>query len=100
LLQTGREKSRLSSYSNLEQIMPKRITKQSVVVHRDGKPIRLKSGVMFDFTKDEIEEMKAAGIDALRTPHNELESIEEVKAPPAKGGKGAPATPTGQSEEL
>jgi hypothetical protein len=80
--------------------MPKRITKQSVVVHRDGKPIRLKSGILFDFTKDEIEELKIAAPNALRTPNNELESVEEVKAAPPKGGKPAQAAQTGQSEEL
>lgn len=61
--------------------MPKRITNMSITLVRDGKRIKLPAGVAFDFTKDELEELKEIVKDAVRTPINEAESIAEVKAP-------------------
>ena len=46
-----------------------------IVVHRDGKPVRAKSGVAFNFTQAEIDELernsKANGKSYLREPVNE-----------------------------
>lgn len=41
--------------------MPKRIVKQSVVLYRDNKQVRPEIGKVFDFTTDELADLKDSG---------------------------------------
>lgn len=61
--------------------MPKRIPTQTIIMHRDGKRVTVKPGVSFDFTADEIKDIKQSSPDALRTLVNEEVDVPEQKAP-------------------
>ncbi len=68
--------------------MPKLIPMISVVVHRDGKPVRLNPADKrpFDFTDAEVKDIVAIDPDALRKPINEGgESSPAGTQEPAKG---------------
>lgn len=45
--------------------MPKRVPVQGILVRRDGKLVRPKLGVPFDFTAEELEDIKNANPDAV-----------------------------------
>lgn len=51
--------------------MPKRIPHQSIVLYRDGKQVRPDIGKPFDFTQDELDDIKATNPDAIRHIVNE-----------------------------
>lgn len=74
--------------------MAKRITNMKVVLFRAGTRVVVPANKMFDFTKEELDDLKAINKDAVRTPRNEVEDVAEIKAPetpPAttnKGGSG------------
>jgi hypothetical protein len=65
-----------------------RIATGTVVLHRDGKRVKVKAGEKFEFTQAEIDSIKQVNPDALRLPVNEVEDAPAAKAPaPAKGAK-------------
>lgn len=51
----------------------KMIANNAVVVHRDGKSVKIKTGESFDFTKEEVAELTKSG--ALREPVNETPAV-------------------------
>lgn len=51
--------------------MAKRVPLQTIIVYRDGKQCVPRIGDPFDFTKEEIEQIKSVAPDALRNPVNE-----------------------------
>lgn len=57
--------------------MPKRIPVESVIVNRDGKRFRPPIGKLFDFTAEELADIKLVNPGAVRT----AETTEEVVAP-------------------
>lgn len=60
--------------------MTTRVPLNAVVVQREGKNVKAKSGVPFDFTEGEIKEMeardKATGRQTLREPVNESAAVD------------------------
>lgn len=81
--------------------MPKRITNIKVVVHRNGKRVAIPANTMFDFTTDELQELKDSRLDAVRTPRNEVESVAELKvATDDKKSTAKGAAKTGTDSEL
>jgi hypothetical protein len=51
--------------------VPKRIPTQTVIVYRDKKQVVPPIGEVFDFTRQEVDEIKSVAPDALRLPINE-----------------------------
>ncbi len=51
--------------------MPKRLTLQTVFVHRDGKLTRPEIGKVFDYTAEELKDIKDNNPDAVRVPTDE-----------------------------
>lgn len=51
--------------------MPTRVPHHQIVVHRDGKNIRVPIGKPFDFTQDEVDQVRESHPHALRHPVNE-----------------------------
>ena len=51
--------------------MPEMYVHHSVVIHRDGKHIRLTPGMVHDFTDAEAKEILAANAESIRHPVNE-----------------------------
>lgn len=88
--------------------MPKRITNVKIVIFRDKKRTVIPANTQFDFTKDELDELKLAAPDAVRTPKNEVESIAELKLPETAtskagsklGAKSTPADPAADANDL
>lgn len=74
--------------------MPKRIPMQTVIVQRDGKQVAPPIGKAFEFTREELDQIKAVAPDAIRHPVNE----EEAEAPESQDkpvqSKSAPETAT------
>jgi hypothetical protein len=75
--------------------MPKRIAVNTIILHRAGVGrVRVPAGKLFDFTAAELETLKETAPDSIRTPRNEVESVQEVEVPKSqanqggKGGKG------------
>ncbi|MEN9925546.1 MAG: hypothetical protein RL268_1672 [Pseudomonadota bacterium] len=66
--------------------MPQMIPLQTIVLHRDGKPVVPTIGKPFPFTDDEVAELGSA----LRAPVNETPApaAAPASAPAAKVGKG------------
>lgn len=51
--------------------MPKRIPNVAITLHRDGTRVDVVAGKLFDFTKDELDQLKLLNPDAVRLPRNE-----------------------------
>lgn len=61
--------------------MPKRTANHSIQVYRDGKIKTVKSGQTFNFTAEELADIKRVSPDAVRAPVNEeVEEDPQVKA--------------------
>jgi len=69
-----------------------RVATGKIILHRDGKRIVVNANQSFKFTASELESLKEANPDAVRTPVNEEESAVEVKAPVAKGSASSKST--------
>lgn len=69
-----------------------RVATGKIILHRDGKRIVVNANQSFKFTASELESLKEANPDAVRTPVNEEESAVEVKAPAAKGSASSKST--------
>lgn len=78
--------------------MAKRITNVKIVIYRDKKRVVIPANTQFDFTKEELDELKEAAPDAVRTPKNEVESIVELKLPEAAGNKGGAGAKGGNNK--
>lgn len=63
--------------------MPKRIPVQTVIVNRDGKQIAAPIGKPFDFTNEELADIKAVNPDAVRIAVNEDPEPEAQNLPVA-----------------
>lgn len=75
--------------------MPKRELTQAVVIQREGVPrLRLKAGQVFDFTAQELEELKRMNPDAIKPPQVAKEP-EEVTLPSGKGDSTAGSSKKG-----
>lgn len=51
--------------------MPQRIANVAITLHREGKRVDVNAGSLFNFTKDELEQLKSLNPDAVRLPRNE-----------------------------
>ena len=51
--------------------MPKRIPVNTIMLHREGKPLVPDIGKVFDFTAEELADINAVNPDAVRKPVNE-----------------------------
>lgn len=60
--------------------MPKRKVAQCVIVQRDGKRLKVMPGETFDFTAEELEDIKRTNKDALFQPTENVQE-REVKLP-------------------
>ena len=69
--------------------MPKRELLQAVVVQRDGERLKIKAGKVFDFTADELADIKKLNPDAIKAPQ-EAKEPEEVVMPGKKDSAAAP----------
>lgn len=73
--------------------MPKRIAVNQIHVRRDNKRVVVKPGDLFDFTDDELADMKrtdaATGYESVRPPINEGGADPVANARNAKAGKPA-----------
>lgn len=51
--------------------MPQRITNVAITLHREGQRIDINAGTLYNFTKEELEQLKSLNPDAVRLPRNE-----------------------------
>lgn len=69
--------------------MPKRIVKDTIVLHREGKQVVPEIGQLFDFTADELNSINKANPAAVQhivtTDPAPVEKVEPAQT--AKGGK-------------
>lgn len=75
--------------------MPFRIAQKKVVLHRNGVRVTIKSGQKFDFTAEEIKDLKDQDPEALRTMVDESEDAPMATVPTGaeKGKAKVEATP-------
>lgn len=73
--------------------MPKLISTVSTVVVRDKKRVTVAAGKAFDFTKEEVDSIKAIMPTALRKPVNEDPEPTDETAPENKAGSTATDDP-------
>ena len=56
--------------------MPKRIANVALTLHREGARININAGDLYDFTKEELEQLKSLNPDAVRLPRNESVTVD------------------------
>lgn len=56
--------------------MPQRIANVALTLHRNGERININAGDLYNFTKEELEQLKALNPDAVRLPRNESVTID------------------------
>jgi uncharacterized protein (UPF0216 family) len=60
--------------------MPQRTANMALTLHREGKRIKIAAGQTYNFTADELEQLKAIDANAVRKPVVETDGSENVKA--------------------
>lgn len=79
--------------------MPKRIAVNCIVIHREGKKIRIKPGQSVDLTVEELADINASNRDAIRTPVNEDKSAPEADVPKVKSKGKTDAAPAADAAD-
>lgn len=59
--------------------MPKRIAVHTIILHREGKRVKVSPGKPFDFTPAELADIKKNSPDSIRVPVNEASPATEEK---------------------
>lgn len=81
-----------------------RIAVNTLILHRNGKRVKVKPGEQIELTSEELASLKADAPDSIRIPHNEVAEAPKAKVPAdgkgdAKaGGKPSGAAQTGSDE--
>lgn len=68
--------------------MPQRIANVAITLHREGKRININAGDLYNFTKEELEQLKGLNPDAVRLPRNESVTVDHNN----DGGEGGEDT--------
>lgn len=71
--------------------MPQRIANVAITLHREGKRIDINAGSLYNFTKEELEQLKGLNPDAVRLPRNESVTIDHNNDG-GEGGEGGENT--------
>ncbi|MGG9131262.1 DUF7443 domain-containing protein [Enterobacter hormaechei] len=67
--------------------MPQRITNVAITLHREGQRIDINAGTLYNFTKEELEQLKSLNPDAVRLPRNESVVIDHNADNADNGGQ-------------